>query len=315
MASTATLLASERRFLWGYCYRLTGSAADADDLVQETMLRAVERPPAREGPMLPWLVRVATNLGRDLLRARRRRGYIGPWLPSPIEEADIDIPVEARGAEGRYDLFESVSYAFLVALEALKTRERAVLLLADVFDYSVREIADALDLGESHVKVLHHRARKKLASYDSTRTARDVAALARTEDAFRRFLASLQADDHETLEALLAGEVQALNDGGGEFFAARVAILGPSKVARFYLGLKRKFTDPSARYSLFMFNGVPAIVVQQEKLDARFAPITVTSLTTDASGRIDRVYSFLATPKLTRVRTALARTTATFAEL
>src|SRR6185295_12271247 len=78
--------AADRRFLWGLCYRLTGSAADADDLVQETFVRAMERPPPRtDEPARPWLVRVATNLGRDLLRRRKRRGYVGPWLPSPIE--------------------------------------------------------------------------------------------------------------------------------------------------------------------------------------------------------------------------------------
>jgi RNA polymerase sigma-70 factor (ECF subfamily) len=305
MEASVNDVASERRFLWGYCYRLTGSAADADDLVQETMLRAMERPPSRPGDMRPWLVRVATNLGRDLLRARRRRGYVGPWLPSPIEDADIDIPVEARGAEGRYDLIESVSFAFLVALEALKPRERAVLLLADVFDYSMREIAEALDLGESNVKVLHHRAKKKLASYDSERAPKDLARSERTRVAFERFLASITADDRDSLQALLAPEVRALNDGGGEFFAARKPILGPSRVARFYLGLKNKFTQPSARFSFHMLNGAPALAVAQDPLDARFAPITVTSLSTDGSGRIDRVYSFLATSKLTRVKSML----------
>ncbi len=83
---TEDLFIQHRRFLWGLCYRLTGSAADADDLVQETFVRAIELPPARLGdPLRPWLVRVAVNLGRDLLRRRRRVPYKGPWLPSPIE--------------------------------------------------------------------------------------------------------------------------------------------------------------------------------------------------------------------------------------
>src|SRR5262249_35923763 len=73
-------------FLWSLCYRLTGSTADADDLVQETFTRALEHPPVRTGaPWRPWLVRVAMNVGRDLLRRRNRRPYIGPWLPSPLE--------------------------------------------------------------------------------------------------------------------------------------------------------------------------------------------------------------------------------------
>src|SRR6185295_2830674 len=149
---------AHERFLWGLCYRLTGSAADADDLVQETFVRAIERPPARtDMPWRPWLVRVALNLGRDLLRRRRRAGYVGPWLPAPIDTGDDASPPSFEpeipgvgSTEGRYDLLESVTFAFLLALEALTPTQRAVLLLRDVFDYSVREVADALDLSEAN---------------------------------------------------------------------------------------------------------------------------------------------------------------------
>src|SRR5438128_12126286 len=80
------LYEEHRRFLWGLCYRMTGSAADAEDVVQDTFVRAIEHPPGRTNePLRPWLVKVALNLARDLLRRRRRREYVGPWLPSPIE--------------------------------------------------------------------------------------------------------------------------------------------------------------------------------------------------------------------------------------
>jgi len=79
---SAELLESDRRVLWGLCYRMTGNAADADDLVQETFVRALERPPKRtDEPLRPWLLRVAINLSRDLLRKRKRRPYIGSQLP------------------------------------------------------------------------------------------------------------------------------------------------------------------------------------------------------------------------------------------
>src|SRR5438552_11485670 len=101
---------AHERFLWGLCYRLTGNAADADDLVQETFVRALERPPARtDVPWRPWLVRVAVNLGRDLLRRRRRAGYVGPWLPAPIDTGEqVSTPAfepEVAGfgtTDGRY---------------------------------------------------------------------------------------------------------------------------------------------------------------------------------------------------------------------
>ena len=140
---------AHERSLWGMLYRLTGSAADADELVQDTFVRALERPPPDlHASLRPWLVRVALNLGLDALRRRRRIRYTGQWLPSPVEASDEEPlpsfePSIAGGetTEGRYDLLESVSMAFLVALEALTPRQRAVLLLRDVFDYRVDETA------------------------------------------------------------------------------------------------------------------------------------------------------------------------------
>ena len=87
------LFDEHRRFLWGISYRMTGSAADADDVVQDTFVRAIEHPPARtDEPLRPWLVKVALNLSRDVLRRRKRREYVGPWLPSPIDTADEPAP-------------------------------------------------------------------------------------------------------------------------------------------------------------------------------------------------------------------------------
>src|SRR5262245_47392862 len=128
-----------RRFLWGLCYRMTGNAADADDLVQETFVRAWKNPPERtEEPWRPWLARVAMNLSRDLLRRRKRQHYEGPWLPSPIETGDEAATLSDDALSGelvdekgdpaaRYDMLESVSFAFLLALEALTPAQRAVL--------------------------------------------------------------------------------------------------------------------------------------------------------------------------------------------
>src|SRR5437899_8508358 len=85
MSSIEQLFADHRKFLWGLSYRITGSAADADDVVQDTFVRAMERPPRQtDAPLRPWLVKVSLNLARDLLRKRKRRDYVGPWLPSPI---------------------------------------------------------------------------------------------------------------------------------------------------------------------------------------------------------------------------------------
>lgn len=292
--------ADDRRFLWGLSYRLTGSAADADDIVQETMVRVLERPPPNlEEPLRPWLVRVALNLGRDVLRKRKRTAYVGPWLPSPVDDDALEIAAEPASTEGRYDLLESVSFAFLLALEALTPRQRAVLLLCDVFDYSVRDAAAALGISESNVKTTHHRARAALAAYDAQRVIPLRDAADRARDALGRFLASIGAGDSASAESILSAEVRALSDGGGEFFAARVPITGKRLVAKLYIGL-RKHQRPDARFVLRSMNGMPALVVEQGRHHKQ-APRFVLSCDVDAEGRITAIYSVLATPKLRHV--------------
>src|SRR5262249_45109954 len=138
--------------------------------------RAMRNPPARiDEPWRPWLVQVAVNLSRDLLRRRKRQAYEGVWLPSPIEIGDeatasVQEPRDERSNPAlRYDLLESVSFAFLLALEALTPMQRAVLLLRDVFDYSVNETAAALKMSEPNVKTTHYRARRAMNAYDQSR--------------------------------------------------------------------------------------------------------------------------------------------------
>src|SRR6476646_10200054 len=155
MTISAQTYDNDKRFLWGRGYRMTGSAADADDIVQDTFVKALEKPPIDlDAPLRPWLVKVALNLSRDQLRRRRRREYFGPWLPSPVvTEGDGPLRMDEPTAPelspvARYDLMESVTIAFLLALEALTPTQRAVLLLREVFEYSTSEAAKTLEMTE-----------------------------------------------------------------------------------------------------------------------------------------------------------------------
>jgi RNA polymerase sigma-70 factor (ECF subfamily) len=295
------------RFLWGLCYRLTGCAADADDLVQETFVRAIERPPDRtDEPWRPWLVRIAMNLGRDLLRRRKRRAYIGPWLPSPIDTGDEESPpayepvVDGQTTEGRYDLLESVSFAFLLALEALGPQQRAVLLLRDVFDYSVRETADALDISEPNVKTTHHRARAAMCDYDRNRCVPTRALQERTREALGQFMASMASGDVSAIESLLADSVRAVNDGAGEYHAARKVIFGPTRVARFHYNIgSRRLAG--ARFSARMINGLPALVGEFTDHRPGEPPRVVLQCEVGAGGRITQLLSVVASRKLTAI--------------
>ena len=305
-AEIGDLYREHERFLWGLCYRLTGSAADADDLVQATFVRAMESPPARtDEPWRPWLTRVAINLGRDLLRRRRRRRYVGPWLPSPIETGDESAPASyepslATGVttEGRYDMLETVSFAFLLALEALTPKQRAVLLLRDVFDYTVAEAADALGVSQPDVKTTHHRARRAMEAYDRQRCrpTRDVQE--RTRAVLADLMGAFARGDVAGAERQLASGVVALSDGGGEFFAARVPIVGVSRVAKFYGNVATRSLAGTVS-SVTMLNGLPAIVTEIPGSVPGQAVRLVTAIALDGDGRVQRIWSVLATRKLT----------------
>lgn len=294
------------RFLWALSYRLTGSAADADDIVQETFVRALERPPARtDEPVRPWLARVALNLGRDALRRRKRRAYDGPWLPSPIEAEpeppSFEIPGQ-DGTEGRYDLLESASFAFLIALEALTPQQRAVLLLRDVFDYSVQETADALGLSEASVKTTHHRARRALEPYERERCRPSPELVERSGAALMRFLQVLATQDVSAIEALLSEGVRVVNDANGEYRAARRIVAGPNRVARLFIGLLRHEGGAELRYDVRLINGLPALVIERAAGADRLAPRYVLRCDVDARGRITEIHTVLASRKLTAVR-------------
>ena len=303
------LFESERRRLWGVAYRLTGSAADADDVLQETFARALDHPPSGGGgddaDWRPWLMRIAVNLARDGYRRRRRRGYAGVWLPAAVETGaggllDEDEPPAHDPPEARYQRLESVTFAFLLALEVLTPRQRAVLLLRDVFDYSVRETAAALDLGEANVKVTHHRARAAMSGYDSARCRPDAERRARTQLALGRLVAALGAADVAAVEALLAAEVRALGDGGGEFFAARDPVLGATRVARFACQLSRKQRALAAE--LREINGLPALLMRFAPIAPGYPPRCVFRVDVDEAGRICAVHSLLASDKLRALR-------------
>ncbi|HEX2678520.1 MAG TPA: sigma-70 family RNA polymerase sigma factor [Polyangiales bacterium] len=292
-------LGAHREHLWGVCYRMLGSAADADDLVQETFRRALEAPPADLARDLrPWLVRVAVNLSRDALRLRKRRGYDGTWLPSPIETAP---DLGAQSSEAHYGQLESLSLAFLIALEALTPTQRAVLLLRDVLDYSVRETAEALELSDANVKTTLHRARKAMADYGSNARPPTRAEQRRTREKLEALCVHLLAHNLPALEALLADDVRAHNDGAGEFFAARKPVVGKDKVIKFHLKTASG-GGSRVRFAIRMINGMPALVGERVAPPKRVPPRFVTFIQLDAKGRITRIDTVVATRKLSAMR-------------
>lgn len=307
---TSAAFREHERYVWSVAYRMTGSVEDADDVVQETFAKAIERPPAeRSSPVRPWLVHVAVNVARDVLRRRKTRAYVGPWLPAPVETSDVEglgTCAESTAAPGsdaaaRYDLRESASFAFLIALEALTPQQRAVLVLREVCDYSVHETARALALSEANVKTTHHRARRAMDFDDCERRPMTPERGAKAREALERFVLALASEDAAAMETCLAEDVRAVSDAGGEYQAALRSLHGRDHVARFFLGLQKK-NQWKGRFALAQLNGLPAIVGVLEGQGARYAPRFVLRVEVDDDAVIHAMHLVLATPKLRGVR-------------
>lgn len=297
----ARLEESQRRhgaFLWGLCYRMTGVAADADELVQETWVRAMSAPPARlDLPLEPWLTRVAMNLATDRLRQRKQEQYIGPWLPSPIDTEAISL---SAPASARYECLESVSFAFLLALEVLTPTQRAVLVLRDVFDVQVAQTAELLELSESNVKTTHHRARALLEGYDANRVVVNADTQRRSREALEAFFAALISGDMAAMTTLLRDDVKIINDGAGQYSAARKIIVGREQVVRFQQRLIELRGVPE-HYVVRMINGMPGVLMTFAQSKHKEPPRSTASALLDAEGRIMALISTVADRKLSHV--------------
>jgi RNA polymerase sigma-70 factor (ECF subfamily) len=304
-----SILEPERKYLWGICYRMTGSGSDADDLVQETFVRALGHPEldTTEG-IRPWLVRVAMNLARDELRRRKRHPYPGFWLPTPIETEGPDSPLELASTddspEARYGLVESASFAFLVAVEALSTTQRAVLILRDVFDYSSRETGEILGLSEENVRITLHRARKAMAGYDGEHQRIDAAARERMESALFQIASCLATGNLDLARPLIGPETRSIGDGGGKIHAAPAPVRGGEKVLKMYIKLATR-ASPDVKVALREINGVPAIVTEDPAPKRPNGPRVVLLLDLGPDGKIRTLYSVTAPDKLGKIRWGL----------
>lgn len=300
------LFAAHRRYLWSVCYRLTGDPLDAEDLVQATFERAMERPPEQlDRPWRPWLTRVATNLAIDLLRRRSHAAYDGPWLPAPVEDL-LEVEGWTRehhgGGEGefetRYGQLESARFAFLLALETLDPRARAVLILRDVLGYSGPETAEFLELTPANVRVILHRARKQLEQARGVQRP-SVATDERIEAAIERFMSAIASYDTQTLEQLLAEDVRATSDAGGEFLAARKVVESRDHVIALFRGINKGAVP--RWFEFRSLNGEPALLIALHDSKRRTARNVVTRIELDQAGRIIEVQLVLASRKLTAV--------------
>ena len=248
-AATEAFVA-HRNLLFTVAYEMLGSAADAEDVLQETWLRwaGVDLGVVRD--QRAYLVRITTRQALARLRTlgRRRESYVGPWLPEPLlTTADVAEDVE---------LADSVSMAMLLVLETLTPTERAVFVLREVFDFGYDEIAGAVGKSPAAVRQIAHRARAHVAA----RRPRGVVSAAETKDAFEAFRRAVETGDLQSLLDILAPDVVLVGDGGGIKQAIQRPIVGAGKVARVLTaGLGRFAAEVSLRPA--QVNGYPALIL------------------------------------------------------
>ncbi len=309
-SARATLEAAfrkESRALFSIAYRLTGTATDAEDVVQETFVRALASPPPdRDAPLGPWLTRVAVNLSKDALRRRKARKYFGPWLPEPLEDGAAsrvsfaeDAPDLSPGPEARYALSESASYAFLCALESLGARERTVLVLRDVMGLDVDETAAMIGTTAGNVRVIHHRARGKLTIDEDQLRAPTDEKRERTMRALMQLVAAVGSGEIEAVTRLLSDDCVLETDAAGEFHAVVVRVEGARRIAITQLETAKKLVVRASRIA--MLNGLPGLVVDMVPERKRQASRSVLTIELDASDRIRAIRGVLATAKLAHV--------------
>jgi RNA polymerase sigma-70 factor (ECF subfamily) len=278
-----------RPLVFSIAYRMLGSVAEAEDIAQETLLRAHRE--LRHGTEIAspkaYMTAIATRLSIDHLRSARvrREAYVGPWLPEPLlADAGVDVAAET-------ELADDLSLAFLVVLERLTPEERAVFLLREAFDYKFGEIAEIIGKSPANCRQIGARARRHVLTerprFEPSRAAR--------EELAARFLAAAQGDDLDGLIELLADDAVFTGDGGGKATAFPQPLVGAQRIAHAVRALFRQAArgDDAVTVTRTTVNGQPGWIAH----DSKDKVIVVMALDI-AGGRVTAIRSIVNPDKL-----------------
>jgi RNA polymerase sigma-70 factor (ECF subfamily) len=296
MSTDERTFIEHRKLLFAIAYRILGSAADAEDVVQDAWLKWSAADRGQVADPKAYLSRIVSNLSMERLRStrRQRETYVGPWLPEPILTSE-DTAEDVAAAE-------SVSMAMLVVLETLSPLERAVFVLKEVFDFSYAEIASAVERSEAAVRQAGHRARNHV----QARRPRFEADRGKKRAVTERFFAAATGGDINDLMQLLAPDVTLWTDGGGKVRQALRPVEGMAKVAAWLAGVTKRpyegveIADMTAE--VVDVNGGPGIV-----FSAAGRVIATLTVELDADGRIATIHNVANPDKLHAVADGVRR--------
>jgi RNA polymerase sigma-70 factor (ECF subfamily) len=279
---SVTTFEALRGRLFGLAYRMLGSRADAEDIVQETYVRWHQAPHDSIETPEAWLVTTTSRLAIDRLRRLKteREAYVGQWLPEPI--------VTETPPDRNLDLAADLSIAFLTLLERLAPEERAAFLLHDVFDVGYREIASVIERSEAACRQVVHRARERVRG---ERKRFEVSESVKVT-LLQKFMAAMEARDEQALLALFAPDATWTADGGGKTAAAPLPIIGADRIAKFVVSLREKFWAVDRSVEVATVNGETGLCIRDgQRLTATM------SIATDGE-RILAVYAVVNPDKL-----------------
>ena len=281
-AATGTFVGL-RNLLFTVAYEILGSAADAEDVLQETWLRWVEVDQEQVRDERAYLIRITTRQALNRLRTvkRRREAYVGTWLPEPL----LTAPDVAEDVE----LAENLSVALMLVLETLSPTERAVFVLREAFGVEYEEIAEAVGKSPAAVRQIAHRARQHV----DARRPRTTASQRTAQAAVRAFQRALETQDVQGLMDVLAPQAVLIGDGGGIRRAGLRPVTGAEKVVRYVLGGIRK-SGVTVTTELTDVNGSPGLLV---RVDGEVDGIMALHVEGD---RVAGMYYVLNPEKLTR---------------
>jgi RNA polymerase sigma-70 factor (ECF subfamily) len=280
-----------RRFLISFAYRMTGSLAEAEDLVQDTFLECARIPRSEVRNAKSWLTKICANKGIDHLKSayKRRETYPGTWLPDAIPDSlqvwsDLN---EGETPERTLIASESLTTSFLLLVERLTPEERAVYLLSEIFDYSYKEISALLDKSEAACRKTAQRAREAIQSaprFETESTASTVL--------IEQFFQYVKTRNEPALAELLSSESQFWSDGGGKVSAAKTILTEKAKIAHFFaaLGTSTAFVSDHFKVDFTKVSSRPGLVISRKLPSGLWAFETLLSFEI-LDGKIARIYA------------------------
>lgn len=261
MSSKADIFTQHRPRLLGIAYRMLGTKADAEDVLQDAYLRWHSADSTQVGSPEAWLTTATTRLSIDRLRHRKveRNAYFGPWLPEPLSAADTQTPEVAA------EFDSDVSIAFMAILEALSPEERAAFILHDIIDDDYVDIADALGKSESACRQMVHRARERL----TARRRRFVVDEVTRRRMLRKFLGAVASGDRQQIMALFADDAVMTSDGGGKAAAVSRPLFGSERISRLWYVVARRYEEArtqgrNVEHRIVHVNGEPGIAFLED---------------------------------------------------